>query len=244
MHFTKYIIPLLGLLLSSCSGPVPASKVTDISDIKAEIDIYQSLTDSADNIMSVALYDKNDKEIGSDSISLFVNEKKTEYKVIEQLYYTKNYLYRVEDVAPENKQYQFQIQLSNGKRFDLGTVSALKLSDPSRIIGSEANTNQDFSVRWSDLYEVNTLSISKTFEKKDKENPNITIATPGRNDTVKIRQDGSYSIPREKLFKTDEKLSIISMQFIARKTGTIHPLLLKGSYIKIYGNHDHSVFFK
>lgn len=245
MHFTKYLIPFLGLLLFiSCSGPVPASKITDISDVKAEIDIYQSLTDQADNIMSVALYDKKDKKIGSDSITIWVNRKKTEYTVIEQLYYTKSYQYRLENIPPENDQYQVEIQLSNGKKFALGSINALKLSDPSRITTTESTTTRDFTVQWADLHDVNKLYISKTFDKKDKDNPNVTIATPGKTDTLNIGKDGSYSIPREKLLKSGEKLSIISLEFTARKTGTINPLLLKGSYIKIKGNHDNPVFFK
>ncbi|MDR6921992.1 MULTISPECIES: hypothetical protein [Chryseobacterium] len=245
MHFTKYLIPLLGiLLLISCSGPVPASKITDISDIKAEIDLYQSLTDQADNIMSVALYDKKDKKIGSDSITIWVNRKKAEYIVIQQLYYTKSYQYRLENIPPENEQYQVEIQLANGKKFALGNIPALKLSDPSRITTTESTTSQDFSVRWSELHDVNKLYISKTFDKKDKENPNITIATPGKTDTLNIGKDGSYSIPKEKLLKSGEKLSIISLEFTAKKTGNTNPLLLKGSYIKINGSHDNPVYFK
>lgn len=238
------LLSMLMTLFISCSGPVPASKITDISDIKTEIDIYQSLTDQADNIISVALYDKKDKKIGSDSITVSVNQKKAEYKIIEQLYYTKSYQYRLENIPPENGQYQVEIQLANGKKFVLGSINALKISDPSHITTSENTTSQNFSIRWSGLYDVNKLYISKTFDKKDKENPNITIATPGKTDTLNIGKDGSYSIPKEKLFKPDEKLSIISLEFTARKTGTINPLLLIGSYIKINGSHDNPVYFK
>jgi len=233
-------------LLYSCSGPAPASKITAISEVKAEIEIYQSLTNKNDNIVTVILYDKKNKEIGNESINIWVNQKATDYQIMQNLYYTKKHYYRIEHVQPENGQYDLQIQLANGKKFFLGNASTLTTSSPNNIIyNKEASLNQDFSIQWSNLYDVNRLCISKSVEIENKENTNIHSFIEGPTDTIRINADGNYQIAWEKLlFNPKEKLSTMSFTFIAQKKGTLNPLLLKGSSIKIWGEHQKRTSFK
>lgn len=248
MHMIRFSVLLFCsyFLLYSCSGPAPASKITAISEVKAEIEIYQSLTDENDNIITVILYDKKNKEIGNESINIWVNQKETDYQIMQNLYYSKNYYYRIEHVQPKNGQYDLQIQLPNGKKFFLGNAPVLATSNPNNIIyNKEASLNQDFSIQWSNLYDVNTLHISKSVEVENKQNTNIHSFIEGPTDTIKINADGKYQIAWEKLlFNPKEKLSTMSFKFIAQKKGTLNPSLLKGSSIKIWGEHQKRTSFK
>lgn len=235
----------LYFLSSSCSEPIPASKVTDISDIKAVIDIYQTLTDENDNSISVSLYDRKGKMFGNDSVNITVNGKKIEYKIVQGLYYTKTYLYHTEKIAPENNQYEFQIQLANGKKFFMGSVPSLKLSSARNIIyDEEASLNKDFSIHWSGLQDVNMLYLSKTVKVSTKEKSNVETFMEQPGDTLKIGPEGTYTLKKEKFSKPGETLDILGFEFTAEKTGTVNPQLLKGSSSKISGNHDEHANFK
>ncbi|MCT2407474.1 hypothetical protein NZD88_07985 [Chryseobacterium antibioticum] len=235
----------LYFLFTSCSGPVPASTITDISDIKAEINLYQSLTDENDNSISVSLYDRKGKMFGNDSVKISVNGKKVEYKIVQGLYYTKSYLYHTEKIAPENNKYEFQIQLANGKNFFLGSVPSLKLSSSRNIIyDEEAPLSKDFSIHWSGLQDVNRLYLSKSVKVNTKEKSNIETFMEQPGDTIKIGPAGNYTLKKENFSKPGETLSILGFEFTAEKTGTVNPQLLKGSSIKINGYHDEHVNFK
>lgn len=230
---------------NSCSEPIPASKVTDISDIKAVVDIYQTLTDENDNSISVSLYDRKGKMFGNDSVNITVNGKKIEYKIIQGLYYTKTYLYHTEKIAPENNQYEFQIQLANGKKFFLGSVPSLKLSSSRNIIyDEEASLNNDFSIQWSGLHDVNVLYLSKTVKVNTREKSNVETFMEQPGDTIKIGPAGTYTLKKEKFSKPGETLDILGFEFTAEKTGTMNPQLLNGSSITINGNHDEQANFK
>jgi len=232
-------------LFTACSKPISASKITDISDVKAEIEIYQSLTDENDNSISVIVYDKKGKEFGNDSVKITVNGEKAEYKIIQQLYYSKNYDYRAEDIPPQNNSYELHIQLSNGKKFFLASIPSLKTSSSTNIIYSkEAPLNQDYSIRWSDLHDVNVLYFSKSVKVKTKEESNIETFIEQAEDTLKIGPSGNYTLKKEKFSKPGELLSMMSFEFTAEKTGMFNPQLLKGSSIKIKGNHEERVSFK
>lgn len=235
----------LYFLFNSCSEPIPASKVTDISDIKAVVDIYQTLTDENDNSISVSLYDRKGKMFGNDSVNVTVNGKKIEYKIIQGLYYTKTYLYHTENIAPENNQYEFQIQLANGKKFFLGSIPSLKLSSSRNIIyDEEASLNNDFSIQWSGLQDVNVLYLSKTVKVNTKEKSNVETFMEQPGDTIKIGPAGTYTLKKEKFSKPGETLDILGFEFTAEKTGTMNPQLLNGSSITINGNHDEQANFK
>jgi len=232
-------------LINSCSGPAPASRIKDISDIKAEIEIYQSLTDEKDNSVSVILYDKKGKEFGNDSVKISVNGKKAEYKIMQQLYYSKNYDYRAEHVAPKNNTYELHIQLANGKKFFLANIPTLKLSSPGNIIYTkEASLKSDYTLQWSDLHDVNVLYFSKSVRVKNKEDSNIQTFIEQAADTIKIGPSGSYTIKKEEFSKPGERLGIMSFKFTAEKTGTLNPKLLRGSSSKITGYHEERVNFK
>lgn len=236
-------------LFTACSKPSSASKITDISDVKAEIDIYQSLSDENDNSVSVILYDKKNKQFGNDSVIVTVNGKKAEYKVMQHLYYSKYYDYRAEDVQPKNNSYELYIQLSNGKKFFLASIPSLKTSSSANIIYSkEAALNQDYSLRWSDLHDVNILYFSKTVRVKTKEEKeggsNVQTFIEQPEDTIKINPDGNYTVKKETFFKPGEKMSALSFKFTAEKTGTVNPRLLKGSSIRIRGSHEERVSFR
>ncbi|KFF24157.1 hypothetical protein [Chryseobacterium vrystaatense] len=232
-------------LFNSCSEPSPASKITDISDLKAEIDIYQKLTDDNDNSISIVLHDRNDKIFGNDSVNIWVNGQKAEYRTVQGLYYIKNYLYHTEKVSPENNKYEFQIQLANGKKFFMASIPSLKESSSRNIIyKEEAPLTSDFTIQWSGLYDVNVLYLSKSVKIITKEESNVETYAEQTGDTIKIGPSGSYTLKKEKFSKPGETLSILSFEFTAEKSGTVNPQLLKGSTININGNHDEQVHFK
>lgn len=234
-------------LLNSCSGPVPvpASKIEDISRIKAEIDMYQSLTDENENSLSVTLYDEKGKEFGNDSVKIAVNGKTVEYRIKQQLYYSKNYFYHAENISPENGRYDLQIQMSNGKKFFLASIPSLKLSSSRNIVYKEdAPLNQDYSIQWSGLQDVNVLYLSKSVKIQTKEKSNIETFVQQAEDTIKIGPSGNYTIKKEQFSRPGDTLDIISFKFTAEKTGTVNPHLLKGSSGKIKGSHEERVNFK
>ncbi|MCJ7933355.1 MAG: hypothetical protein MUW56_06870 [Chryseobacterium sp.] len=231
-------------LLNSCSGPAPAA-ITDISELRAEIDIYQSLSDNKDNSVSVILYDKKGKEAGNNSITVWVNQKKADYQVMQHLYYSQHYYYRIEDIQPENNQYTLEIQLKNGKKFFLGNAPTLAQSNSGSIICTrQASLNKDFPIRWSHLYNVNLLYISKSFQIKNQDDNTTHYFIEEPTDTLHIKEDGNYLIKKEKLFNPGKKLSAIYFKFTAQKMGKTNTLLLKGSSIKISGYHETRVSFQ
>lgn len=233
-------------LLASCSGPASASTIKDISDIKAEIEIYQSLTDENDNSLSVVLYDKKGKEFGSDSVKITVNGKEAEYKITQQLYYSKNYNYHAENIPPKNDSYDLQIQLSNGKKFSLSNIPSLKLSSSGNIIyNPQASLNSNYSIQWSGLQDVNILYLSKSVKIETKDNDsNVQTFMEQPADTIKIGPSGNYTVKKENFSKPGETLSIMSFEFTAEKTGSLNPHLLKGSSSKIRGSHEERITFK
>ncbi|WP_345991905.1 hypothetical protein AAEU33_08020 [Chryseobacterium sp. Chry.R1] len=232
-------------MLVSCRKSTSAVKIADISDIRAGIEVYQSLSDQTDNMVSIDLYDKKGKQIVNDSINIWVNAKKADYKIVQQLYYSKNYYYRIEKVSPDNSRYNLEIQLPNGKKYNLGSGSALALSNPDNIICNRtASLNKDYFMEWSDLYDVNTLYISKSVQVENKQEPTITTFLEEPSDTITIKPAGSYLIKKEKLRQPHGKLRMLIFKFTATKRGNTNPGLLKGSTFIINGNHQKVVDFK
>lgn len=244
IKWIRFLI-VYSLLIGVISCNKSTEKINTISDVKAEIGISQSLSDKNENTVLITLYDKEGKEIGNDSINVFVNQKKANYTIQQNLYYTKNYYYRIENIQPEDDKYEVEIQLISGKKFFLGSINTLKLSDDNKIIcPEEAPLEKDFTIKWSDLHDINILILSKTVQILKKQEPNITTFSEQNGDTIKINPTGNYTIKKEKFSKSNEKLSIMVFTFDAQKTGTVNPELIKGSSITINGSHEKEVHFK
>ncbi|ASK30676.1 hypothetical protein CEY12_11370 [Chryseobacterium sp. T16E-39] len=244
MKIIRYLLVFLCICFTfiSCEK---STKITDISEIKAKIEIYQSLSDKNDNTVSVILYDKKNKEIVNKSINIFVNGRKADYKVIQSLYYSKNYYYRTENIPPENDMYELKIQLPNEKKFLLGSGSALALSNPDKIIYNKtAPLNKDYSIQWSDLYDVNHLNITKSVQVENTQDPTITMLVDEPDDIINITSNGNYVLKKEKLNLPNGKLRMMILKFTAKKTGTLNPDLLKESTFVIDGNHQKLIDFK
>lgn len=241
----RFSILLFFLYTGLVSCTKSTENITSNSGIKANIDIYQSLSDQNENTVLITLHDKNDKEIGNDSISIFVNQKKTTYMVHQNLYYTKNYFYRIENISPEKNRYEVKIQLANGKNFSLGSVDALRISKSNTIIcPEESSLDKDLFIEWSNLYDVDRLILSKSIELVSKKESNVDYFSEEPGDTLKINPTGNYLMKKETFSKPNEKLSILVFTFQANKTGTMNPDLLSGSNIMISGNHKRKVYFK
>jgi hypothetical protein len=99
-------------------------------------------------------------------------------------------------------------------------------------------------MHWSDLYSANVLYLSKSVKIKTQKESNIQTFVEHAEDAIKITPTGNYTVKKETFFKPGERLSTMSFKFTAEKTGNINPLLLKGSSIKIRGNHEERVSFK
>lgn len=238
IHFITYkkvpllfIVSLFVLSVFSCNQSSLTNKdLLDVSVINAEIEIWQSLEKANENGVTIELYDKDNDEIRNDTVKFFVNDIPLRYIIKQQLYYTKDYYYHEENIKPVNNKYKLEIELPNRERFFLAEIAALKTVNKKDIICNEnGKLDKDFLINWANLGDVNQLIIDKSTETIDPKEPNITTYNQ-EPDTVNIKSNGSYMIP-----KSTKKTSVGILNFIANKTGSVNPKLLEGSKIEITG---------
>ncbi|RZL47694.1 MAG: hypothetical protein EOP00_11185 [Pedobacter sp.] len=202
----------------------------DISVIKAEIEIHQSLEKQNENYVRVEFYDMDNHEIRNDTVKVFVNGTQLDYIIKEELYYTKDYYYLSQNVSPINNKYRLEIELPNGKRFFLGEIKALRPIKKQDVLhAKKGNLDQDFVFSWKNMGDVNQLIIEKSIVTTNPKEPTVTTYNMDL-DTLQINNVGSYVIPKA---AKNEQVGILN--FIANQTGTVHPRLLKDSKITITG---------
>lgn len=226
-----FTVLCFALLSISCNQSSLTNKdLQDVTVINAKIEINQSLEKQGDNYTIVELYDADNNEIRNDTVKLFINGSKYNYTVKKGLYYTEDYYYYNENIAPINNKYKLEIELPNGKRFFLAEIDALKqIKEQDVLHAKNGNLDQNFDFSWKNMGDVNQLIIEKSIKTIKPEEPNITTYN-SELDTINIKANGNYVIP-----KASKNKQVSILNFIANQTGTVNPELLKGSKITITG---------
>jgi len=240
------LFSFISVLLFSC-GPSGLSEtgIGDLALIRANISINQQLTDEGKGYAVVSLDDPKGREIRNDSIKILINDKLLNFHIINGLYYTSNSVYVLEKVMPEHNKYKVDIVLSNGKRYHLAEIPALKVSEaPEIIYNEEPDLSSDFTIQWKGLADVNLLNIGRSVKLRKSEGPNITTYAEQSGDTIKVNHAGTHVIPISKLSDTAGTVSILSLDFIAEKHGVLNQNLFKGSSAVIVGKIERSAHFK
>ncbi|EDM38085.1 hypothetical protein PBAL39_00682 [Pedobacter sp. BAL39] len=240
------LLSFISIFLTSC-GPSELSEtgIGDLGLIRANISVNQDLLAEGKGYVVASLDDPKGREIRNDSIKILVNDKLLNFHVIQGLYYTSNSVYVLEEVMPENHRYKVDIVLSNGKRYHLAEIPALKVSAAPEIIYNEKpDLNSDFTIQWKGLADVNLLNIGRSVKLRKSEGPNITTYAEQSGDTIKVNQTGSHVIPISKLSDTTGTVSILSLDFIAEKHGVLNRNLFKGSSAVIVGKIERTAHFK
>lgn len=230
------------LLLGACQSPLSEGNVDDLSVIDARIEISQDLTNKKKNEVTVFLYDKDGKPIRNKSIKMKVNATDLEYREKQELYYTTTSKHSASDV-PVEQEYNFQIALSNGKSYFLGSIRRLAENNENDIICNEkGDFDKDFVISWKNLKDIEEISVSKSIlldsSTKTQQYYDYEPAI-----TKKIGSSGVYIIPKSGYITSKSTISSLEIKFNALKFGKMNPQLLKGSEIKIFGHIDKLVDF-
>lgn len=242
---TQFTLPLFLLLLIihfSCKGP---KQPHDLSGVRAEISIFQSLQKKEDNEIRIDLSDEDGRSLKNDSIRIYVNGSEVPFIIKKELYYTETTYYIKANVPPQDNQFIFEIALPGAGKAFLAKATALDIMDPQNISYPETgNKEEDVEVTWKDLPAVNYLVITRGIKRKKKDEPNITYYEDETPDTVNITAAGRHTIARSTFDDTQKQISILSLKFIAGYSGVLHSGLAKGSVIRIYGDIERSVSFE
>jgi len=229
-HLILFLLFLL--VLTSCNSDLSSGKIEDIGLIGATIEITQNPTDRKDSWMTIDLFDKDNKRIRNDSIKIIVNDIETSLEHRQGLYYTDESKYYSEN-KPLNNIYNFEIKLSDGKKYHLGSISALSEEKIENIeCDEQGDLNKNTVIKWRELKNINELTIYTS----------ILLKTPNSNDknysskdviVKQISSAGEFTIPKSEYFDPKWTVSGFELKFTAKKFGKIDPTLIEGSKISI-----------
>jgi hypothetical protein len=242
----KYIVNIfllsLTLLIFSCKSPLSDQKVGDLSQLDVRIEIDQDLSDRKKNYITVLLYDGDGKPIRNKDIHVKVNKSALNYVERQELYYMISSGYFGTDVAVDDV-YNFEIVLSNGKSYFLGSIKPITESRQDNIVTDDkGDLNKDFMIQWKNLNEVSEMVISrgvllktstKTQQNYDYE-PQII---------EKIGSSGSYILPKSGFDTKKSTISSVELKFNASRSGKMNADLLEESKITISGHLDKTIDF-
>ncbi len=238
MGYIIRLFPVFALLLiSACKSPLSKGEADELSAIGAKVEIFQNLTDKKDNNVTVSLFDSHGKTISNKNITLKVNGVALDFKEKQELYYVTTTTYTKSNL-PVIDAFRFEIILTDGKSYVLGNVKPLSENNEKDIVCNEkGNFNEDFVISWSNLKEINEISISKS----------VLLSTSTQTEqyydyepviTKKIESSGRYIIPKSGYINSTSTISGLEIKFNAIKSGDINTSLLDDSEIKIYGYID------
>ena len=230
------------LLLSACRSPLSNGKVEELSAIRAEIDISQEPTDQKVNYATVRLFDKDGKQIANKGIKINVNGIPLAFTERQELYYTTTTSY-ITDSIPVSDTYIFEAVLTDGKSYFLGRIAPLEETQEDDIqVTAKGKFEEDAIITWSNLKEVNQLSISKS----------VLLKTSTKNElkydyepvvTRQINGSGRYVVPKVSYSTDTSIVSALEIKFMASKSGEVNTDLLKGSVIRIHGEIEKRIEF-
>lgn len=229
-HLLLFLLCILAL--TSCNSNLSSEKIEDPGLIGATIEITQSPTDRKDNWMTVDLFDKDNKKITNDSLKIIVNGIETPLQHRQGLYYTDESRYHAENVPLKNI-YNFEVKLSDGKKYHLGSISALSEEKIENIeCDEQGDLNKNTVIKWKELKNINELTIYTS----------VLLKTPNSNDKNYSSKDvivkpissaGEFTIPKSEYFDPKWTVSGFELKFTAKKFGKTNPKLIEGSTISI-----------
>ena len=220
------------LVLTACNSSLSTEKVEDVGLIGATIEISQNPSDSNDSWMTINLFDKDNKSIRNDSIKIIVNGIETALQHSQGLYYNDESSYYSE-TPPINQVYNFEVLLTNGKKYFLGTINALPEENIENIeCDEQGDLEKNTVIKWDNLKNKYELTIYTS----------ILLNTPDSNDknysskdviVKQIGRKGEYTIPKSEYFNPKWTVSGFEFKFKATSLGKTNPKLIKGSTISI-----------
>lgn len=242
-YATRFFVFFALILITACKSAMSDGEITDLSAIGAKVEVLQSLTDKNDNNVTVELFDSDGKAIGNKNIKLKVNGIVLDFKDKKELYYASTSAYSGTKISVVET-YHFEIELTDGRSYTLGSVAPIGESNNVQIECPEkGNFDEDFTISWSGLKEVNELSIT----------PGVLLKTSTAKElkygyepaiTKVITEQGSYTLPKTSFINSEKILSSLTIQFNASKIGTVNKELLKSSSIKAFGHLGKTIDFK
>lgn len=242
-HFTAIFITVLLLLVTACNSPLSNAKVGDLSAISAKIEIIQDLTNKKDNSISVSLYDKDGDVIANKDIKIKVNDTILDFIQKQELYYTTTTKYGKDNI-PSDHLFKFEVILTNGKSYFLGSVAPItEINEDDIHFSEKGNFDKETMIYWYNLKEVNQISITKsvllkTSTKTEKNYDYEPLAAK------KIANTGRYVILKSHYVTERSIISGLEIKFSASKTGIMNSELLENSSITINGHIDKYINFE
>jgi hypothetical protein len=244
MRNTIQLLSLFAILLfSACQSSLSTGPVTDLAKIGARIEMSQNLTDQHDNSVSISLSDDGGRSIANEGIKISVNGIDLDFRQKQELYYTTSTWYATENI-PVSPLYKFEITLTNGKSYFLGSVQPIGISREKDIICDEKGSfDKDFMIRWNNLADVNEIMITKGVKlntsTKLEENLDYEPVI-----TKQIWGGGQYILPKTEFIKPTSVITHLEIKFTALKTGLINTQLVENSMIQISGHLDKTISFE
>lgn len=244
MRNTIQLLSLITILLfSACQSSLSTGPVTDLGKIGARIEMSQNLTNQHDNDVRISLFDDDGRSIANEAIKIRVNGIDLDFRQKQELYYTTSTWYATENI-PVSPLYKFEITLTNGKSYALGTVQPIGLSREKDIICDEKGSlDKDFIIRWNNLADVNEIMITKgvrlSTSTKLEENLDYEPVI-----TEQIWGGGHYILPKTQFIKPTSIITHLEIKFTALKTGSINEQLVENSTIQISGHLDKTISFE
>lgn len=241
-HLIKLFFPVLLLLINSCNSPLSKSKISELSPIRAKIEMRQSLTDKNNNSATVELYDEDGYKIINKNIKIKVNDTILDFKQRQELYYTTTTKYTKDNIPAKNL-FKFEIILTNGKSYLLGSIEPLaEINEDNIQFAPKGNWNEDAVIYWKNLKDVNKLTITKSILL------NTSTKTEMNYDyeqliEKKIENSGKQVVSKSNYIDKRSTISSLEIVFSASKNGTINTELLENSSIVIEGHIDKYIKF-
>jgi hypothetical protein len=241
---TAWLLICCAVTISACNqSGLSKGKVDDISLLGTTIEIYQDPSDKAKNELFVHLLDQDGNRISNDSLVLFVNDLPAKVTHKQSLYYTEESYYTLKDV-PVKDSYVAEIQLSDGKKYHLGTVKALQEEDATNIVCAEkGDVNKPTVVTWSKLKEIDELSIFKSVRLKSS---TAQAANYAYTDEIvkQIGSSGSYVFSKKDYADSTSTIGHLELSFRTTKLGKTNPKLIKGSMIAVHLKIEKTINFE
>lgn len=218
--------------ITACTSPLSEERITDLSLIKAEINIVQNPENKKANTVIVILQDKKGRRISNDSIIIIVNGTSGALQHRQGLYYSNESGYVLSDV-PVNEAYEVTIKLPDQTIHPLGAVNALMEEKTANITcNGQGDLNEDFTIFWRDLKNIDELSVFVSVLQKNSP-PNEKNYGYKPEKIIKINPEGYYTIPKSTYVTDSTIISGIEFDFRTTKQGKVNPDLVTGSKISI-----------
>lgn len=230
-------------IFCSCtnSSSLSIGKVENLSLFSAGFQIL-NFTDGSITVNG-NLYDKDNYPIFNDSIKIKVNNIDISLSKIPGIGLN-DYHYSSNDNFPSSYVYNFEIVLTNGKKYFLGSVESISKINKNDIICNEkGDVNKNCLISWQNIKEYKELEVYKFYYSLKPDSTNNYISLDIRN-KLKIKANGKFIVPIAEFSKNNIPINFVTFYFRAEKKGQTNPDLLAGSEIVIKDEIEKQINFK